>query len=170
MRELFATLETELIDRRRFATQAGKRGEGGGYPALPLPGHVERTQTECGPPRTPDHVDPTQANALVLCLVRNECFDDIKIYCSPGTIEVVHLLQIQPELWRHSQGLSDTPSRICGDGAASVDDLVNSTCRCTNGLRQAVLADPEFPEDLCQVLARMDRVASAHGPFVSDSQ
>lgn len=70
----------ELIDRLRFAAQAGERGEGGGYPALPVPGHLGQTQTGCGPPRTPNHVAPAQANALVFCLVRNECFDDIQIY------------------------------------------------------------------------------------------
>ena len=63
-----------------FATQAGERGEGGGYPALPVPGHLGRTQTECGPPRTLNHVAPTEANALVFCLVRNEYLDDINIY------------------------------------------------------------------------------------------
>ena len=70
----------ELIDRLRFTAQAAERGECGGYPALPVPGHLGRTQTGCGPPGTPNHVAPTQENALVSGLARNECFDDIQIY------------------------------------------------------------------------------------------
>ena len=72
-------------------------------------------------------------------------------------VEVVHALEVQPELRRHPQGASDAQGRVGGDSSAAVDDVVDTDRRDADSLRQPVLADAELVQDLGKVLAGVDR-------------
>ena len=76
----------------------------------------------------------------------------------PRDIEVIHALQIEPELGSHAEGSPDAQRGVRGDGPAAVDDLVDAPGCNADRLRQTVLADPELLEDLGQVLSGVNRL------------
>ena len=74
-----------------------------------------------------------------------------------GNIEVVHPLQIEPELGRHSESSTNTQGGVRRHGPAAVDDFVDAPRRHTDRLRQTVLADSELFEKFRQMFSRVDR-------------
>ena len=73
-----------------------------------------------------------------------------------GHVEVVHPLQGEPELRRHSKGLTDTQGSVRGHGPATVDDLIDTPRRHTDRLRQTILADSKLLEKLRQMFSGVD--------------
>ena len=89
-------------------------------------------------------------------LCRNERLNAADIRRGTRHVEVVHPLEIQPEVRRHVECPADTQSRIRRNGASAVHDLVDAYRRHAYRLRQTILANTEFIENLCQVFSRMD--------------
>lgn len=73
-------------------------------------------------------------------------------------VEVVAVLEVQPELGGGTEVLPEAQGCISGDGALAVNDLVDASGRHPDGHGELVLRDLESPDEvLHKNLARMNR-------------
>ena len=87
----------------------------------------------------------------------------------PLRFQVVVGLQVEPELFGSPKVTCEAQGRVCGHGARSVDDLVDSAWRNADILREAVLGYAESSQKVLeQDLARVDRLvlSGGHKPSV----
>jgi len=79
--------------------------------------------------------------------------DVVEVGGGSGVVEVVHALEVEPELGSGSQGPGDSECGIGGDAAAAVNDVADANLGDSDGLGESVLGDVQFFEELGEVFS-----------------